>query len=483
MFAKLFRTVSLPFVAILLLILAVPTLAAPGDLDPAFGTNGKVTTDFDGGPDVGREVAIQSDGKIVIAGYTGENPGRDFALTRYNINGSLDTTFGIGGKVTTDFSSGDVGEAVAIQSDGKIVMVGDCGAFALARYHSNGSLDTSFDGDGKVKTAFDLYSPADPYDVAIQTDGKIVVAGTFMKYQSVGPFFFHNDIIVARYNTNGGLDTSFGNAGWVTTDVYDIFDYGTAVAIQSDGKIVVAGVAGAFGDQNFGLVRYNADGSLDTPFGVDGKVITDFNNGSDWGYDIAIQSDGKIVVAGFSNHSGNDDFALARYNSDGNLDVTFGTGGKVTTDFGGQTNRGWAVAIQSDGKIVVAGESDDDFALAVYNTNGSLDTSFGIDGKVTTDFGGDDVGNDVAIQSNGQIIIAGCGDDNFALARYGEGDVINGDFDGNNCIELYDFVEFAGAFGSCTGDTNYNLKGDFDDNGCVELYDFVEFAGVFGTCY
>jgi len=343
---------------------------------------------------------------------------------RYNTDGSLDTSFNSDGKVTTAIGSGDDhAVSVAIQSDGKIVAAGYSNGsnwdFALVRYNTDGSLDTNFNSDGKVTT--DFGGGADyAVSVAIQSDGKIVAAG----YSNGSNF----DFALVRYNTDGSLDTSFNSDGKVTTDFGSGSDYGSSVTIQSDGKIVAAGGSSNGNNRDFALVRYKTDGSLDTSFDNDGKVTTAIGSGTEEAYSVAIQSDGKIVAAGYSNNGSNDDFALVRYNTDGSLDTSFDTDGEVTTDFGSGRGRARSVTIQSDGKIVVAGYSDnngsnDDFALVRYNTDGSLDTSFDTDGKVTTAIGsGDDAANSVAIQSDGKIVAAGTisngNDRDFALVLY-----------------------------------------------------------------
>jgi uncharacterized delta-60 repeat protein len=213
----------------------------------------------------------------------------------------------------------------------------------------------------------------------------------------------------------GELDTSFDDDGMVTTD-FGGLDEALGVAIQADGKIVAAGRGTAVGD--FALARYNRDGSLDTSFDGDGKVTTDFGSPFDVALGVAIQPDGRIVAAGTA---AGDDFALARYNRDGTLDTSFDGDGKVTTDFGAMDAALGAPAIQPDGKIVAAGytTAGGDFALARYNRDGSLDTSFDGDGKVTTDFGSPfDVAAGVAMQPNGRIVAAGGDGGDFALARY-----------------------------------------------------------------
>ena len=285
-------------------------------------------------------------------------------------DGDLDVSFGTGGKVVTSIlSQDDFAHSVAIQSDGKIVVAGEtkngtADEFALARYNADGTLDTSFgNADGKVITN-SANNSEHAYSLAIQSDGKILLAG------ASGNFGDYDDFALARYNTDGSLDTGFGTGGKVVTSFMSQDDIVRSVALQSDGKIVVAGETKNGTYDEFGLARYNSDGTLDTSFDGDGKVITNSNNNGDHAYSVAIQSDGKILLAGASDNTGNDDFALYRYNTDGSLDASFGTGGKVVTAVGGGDDIGTSVAIQSDGKIVVVGHSENggyyDFALVRY---------------------------------------------------------------------------------------------------------------------
>jgi uncharacterized delta-60 repeat protein len=413
--------------------LTTPALGADGDLDPTCDGDGKVTTDFAGDADRGTDVVVQADGKIVIAGRTRTTATNfDFALARYNPDGSLDLSFGADGTVTTDFVGGhdEVG-GVAIQADGKIVAAGVAGTgslpdFGVVRYNPDGSLDTSFDGDGKVITDFGGNDAASA--IAIQSDGKILAAG--------GSSLGNPDFALARYNADGSLDTSFGGDGTVTTDFtgQDVHDLASGVAVQADGKIVAAGeaITTPSGDLDFAVVRYNPDGSLDTSFDGDGKASTDFGTILDRALGVDLQSDGKIVAAGsvttdFSR--GRIDFALARYNPNGSLDTAFSGDGKVTTDFAGAQDEAFAVAVQTDGKVVAAGPANTgstfDFGIARYNANGSLDSGFSGDGKVATDFAGDDEAAGVAIQADGKIVAAGSAGtgtaSDFALARYESG--------------------------------------------------------------
>jgi uncharacterized delta-60 repeat protein len=401
-------------------LIASQALAADGDLDTTFGTGGTVTTDFATTSDQAFAMAIQSDGKIVTAGTSSG----DFALVRYNTDGSVDATFDGDGRVATSFGTGeDQAYAVAIQADGRIVAAGSAtvGAttdFALARYNTDGSLDTTFDGDGKVTTSAPggCCAPEIARGVAVQSDGKIVAAGW---YQGAHPLF-----ALARYTTDGSLDTTFDGDGWLlsTTDAL-----ANSVAIQSDGKIVAAGVK-LFGvARGFALTRYNPDGSLDGTFGAGGIVITASGTGlKDAARAVAIQPDGKIVAVGESRSDVGvpSYFVLVRYGTDGSLDPAFGTGGIVFTDFGYSTDLAYAVAIQCDGKIVAAGAVIGyRFALARYKPDGTLDTTFDGDGKVITPVGPMFAeARAVAIQSDGGIVAAGFSFDasnyDFALARY-----------------------------------------------------------------
>jgi uncharacterized delta-60 repeat protein len=386
-----------------------PVAASPlgdGILDPTFGNNGTRTTEL-GGYAEGRALAIQADGKLLVAGYAAGVDDDDFTLVRYLSDGTLDLSFDSDGSVTTDLGAYDYGYALTIQDDGKILIAGYSGSdnidFALVRYSSDGALDVSFDSDGIVTT--DLGSDDYARAVGVQSDGKIIVAG----YSGSDNL----DFALVRYNSNGTLDTSFDSDGIVTSD-FGGEDNGRAVAIQADGKLLVAGYAAGVNNDDFAVVRYNSDGTPDLSFDNDGQTSTDLG-GNDEGHALALQSDGKIVVAG-STSSGSD-FAVVRYNSDGTLDTNFDSDGKTTVNLGGN-DYGYAMALQSDERIVVAGSSGSDFALARYHNNGTLDTSFATNGKTTTDLGGQDASNAVALQSDGKIVSAGKSTGRFALARY-----------------------------------------------------------------
>lgn len=409
--------------------------AKPGDLDRTFDNDGKVTTAVSSDTDYIKGIAIQKDGKIVVAGSSNNGRNYDFAIARYDSNGSLDSTFDTDGIVTMHIGNIDESNeasSVAIQKDGKIIVSGSVNSrdntirwyFATARYESNGTLDSTFDGDGIAATNFGSGGDM-THSVAIQNDGKIVVAGRYQKNRT------DTDFAIVRYDSNGSLDRMFNGEGNVTTDFAGFHDEVYSIAIQNDGKIVAAGYSVVSREnKNFAIARYESNGTLDSTFDGDGKVTTDFGSNTDRAYSVAVQKDGKIVVAGESSNGDDFDFAIARYNSDGSLDSTFGVGGKVTTDFGGNDDEVHSVAIQENGKIIAVGSSysessgNTQFAIVRYNSNGTLDNTFGIGGKVTTDFGNEeDTAECVAIQKDGKIVAAGNKSDNngvddFALVRY-----------------------------------------------------------------
>jgi uncharacterized delta-60 repeat protein len=417
-------------------------LAVDGDLDPTFGTDGKVLTDFDHSTDIANAVAIQADGKLVVVGTTYQDndfSNEDFAVARYNPDGTLDKTFGAGGKVQTDFPGlAAVASSVVIQPDGKIVVAGGAfplftflGDFKVVRYNSNGSLDTSFGDGGIVTTTFPEGSYA--FDVALQADGKIIAAGTVFVDFNPGDSS-DTDFALARYNPDGTPDATFGNGGQVSTDFLGLEDDAFSVLIQPDGKIVAVGSANdpaTFYD--FAAVRYLSNGTIDTTFGVAGKVHTDFGDQNfDRARSAALHSDGRIVAAGFaiSQNGGVQNFAVARYTSNGVLDTSFGTGGMTQIDFGNCCQGATKVLLQSNGKIITVGGSngespEDDFLLARLTPTGALDPTFGVGGKVRTSFGDLNGGaNGAVFQPDGKIVAVGfqaTGLDlfaDFALARY-----------------------------------------------------------------
>ncbi len=403
-----------------------------GALDATFGSGGTLITPVGSLNAVAQAVAIQPDGKIVAAGYSFNGAKNDFAVVRYNPDGTLDTTFDGDGIATAGVGGfDDEAFAVALQPDGKIIVGGETsnGAnfdIALVRFNSNGSLDPTFDGDGIVKTAV---GPANDLirSIAVQPNGKILVAGN----ASNGT---NSDLVVVRYESNGSLDTGFdGNSGSgngiVTTPVGTGNEIGYSVAVQPDGRIVVAGYYAAVSSTDPAIVRYETDGRLDTTFGNGGIVTPSFSPGTDEALAMTLQNDGKIVIAGCIQNGGPNDYLIARFNPNGSLDTAFGTGGRTIVPFSPSVDIALGVAIQSDGKIVAAGfasnGSDNDFGIVRLNADGIPDGSFGSGGRRLTPLASSDNANAVAIQEDGRIVAAGrtfvgsIGE--FALIRYGYG--------------------------------------------------------------
>jgi len=413
-----------------------------GSLDTSFDSDGIVTTPILN-LDWASSIALQPDGKIVAAGTADF----DFGAVRYNTDGSLDTSFDGDGKITISFTNTGVdwARSVAVRPNGGIVLAGSAeptggiGDFAVAVYNADGSLDTSFDGDGKLTMSFGA-SIDRAYSTVVQADGKIIVGG-----QSRDPNR-SDDFALVRFNTNGLFDTSFDNDGLLTSDIGDGGGAGRAVIVQPDGKIVVLAAASQFGDayDSHYLVRYNQDGSPDTSFGVGGRSLQ--YPGAARVVEVLLQADGKILVVSSSGPFPGQSIAVVRYHPNGSLDTTFGTNGIVTTSIPGNSDSiGAAGAIQPDGKIVVLGYGyifpsvDSHPAMVRYNPNGSLDTSFDGDGVVTTPgLPGMNLGS-VAIQPDGKIVAGGSNrtgtsPENFTLSRYNSDGSLDATFDGDGIV-------------------------------------------------
>jgi uncharacterized delta-60 repeat protein len=424
-------------------LLAAPARAADGDLDPAFGHAGQLLTDFDKSTDIAHAVTMQPDGKIVVVGATYRNndfSSEDFAIARYNANGTLDDTFGTKGRVTLDFPGlAAVASSVVVQRDGKIVVGGGAfpmfvflGNFKIARFNPDGTLDASFGQAGIVTSTFPgqgSFASA----LALQPDGRIIAAGTdYVNFS--GDSSSNTDFALARYNTDGSPDPSFGGTGQVTTDFNGFNDDAFSVLVQPDGRIVAVGSAlSQLTFYDFAAARYLANGALDASFGSGGKVTTDFGDqGMDQARSAVLQPDGRIVAAGMavSLDGASSNFAVARYKANGAIDKTFSGDGRMQIDFGSCCQSAHSVLLQRDGRIVVVGypdseSSDSDFTLARLNPNGSLDSSFGNGGRVRTSFGDLNGGaNGATLQADGKIVAAGFQATNtpksaqFAVARY-----------------------------------------------------------------
>jgi len=403
-----------------------------GELDPTFDGDGKVVTSFGAYVDRAYATAIQSDGKVVVAGYStdfidGQHTG--IALARYMPDGSLDPAFGNGGKVVTNLSPLDEARAVLLQGD-RILVAGvtlrTTRDFVVLRYTSTGALDPAF-GDGFLgRTYIDFGVSDTAAALALQADGKIVVAGT-------GGTLTNPDFALARLSADGQLDLGFGTSGKVVTDLAGGMDTLTSVAVQPDQSIIAAGHARVANVDQFAAARYLTDGSLDPTFGVDtgngrtGKAFVEVGQASG-ATGVTVLSDGRILLGGSSYDTPTGSvFAVLRLTSSGDLDGTFGTNGITTTNLTGFNDEARAMVVQADGKIILAGRvqvnGQSDFALVRYTADGQLDTSFDLDGMVTTDFNGD--GDELwGVALDGTRLIAvgqttnGTAPSDFAVARY-----------------------------------------------------------------
>jgi uncharacterized delta-60 repeat protein len=419
------------------------TVSAVNDA-PVLTSRGKVIVDFFD-EDYASSLVIQPDGRIVVAGYSGCGCGgsADFAAVRLNANGSLDTTFGdFGGQLLSNFGGRDQAYAIGLQSiTNNIVLAGvnaffGDGDFMVARYDTDGVLDPLFGGgEGDIPT--DIVpegSEDEALAMAIQPDNKILLGGGT-----------EQGFALVRYEADGALDASFGGGdGIVVTDVTaGAFDHIHGLGLQSDGKIIAAGHNEGFPDADFVLARYMSTGELDASFGLGGIVITDLGESDDFGNAMAIGALDTIIVAGSTDSDGDPDFAILRYLANGTLDSAFGGDGIVVTSLGPDffLAEAYAVALLGDGRIVVAGTALNgnngtfDFVLARYEADGDLDPTFGGGhGLVFTDFGSDESATSVKIQADGKIVVAGFGDPffdtDFIIARYNSDGTLDGTFGG-----------------------------------------------------
>jgi uncharacterized delta-60 repeat protein len=440
----------------LLLIIAVAfcvSTKAQFGLDVTFGTNGAVSSSI--GSNLltsATDNIIQSDGKIIVVGDTFASSANnyDFAVMRYNVDGTLDSTFGTAGKVFTTISTGaDRARSVALQADGKIVVggsaVGTLADFALVRYNTNGTLDTTFGTTGIVMT--NNYVD-EIYGIAIQPDGKIITAG------SVAPFGQNARWAVCRYNSNGILDTTFATNGMFIQNITP--NSGASIAsrigIQTDGKIVVSGNGYTNNTQglNIYVARFNSNGTLDTTFGTSGVFNYSLTNSTDNVNTLKIQNDGKIVLGG--------DFYIQKYrpfvmrlNSTGTLDTTFNGAyqGYNQLFFGGGTTTGndslQDLYINSIGEIVAVGHTTYQNAsisklfVAKFNSNGTTQTTFGnnTEGQyivplpTTSTY----LATCLSIQTDEKIIVSGTSStssDSFLTLRFTDSTLSSETFHSNN---------------------------------------------------
>ena len=416
---------------------AAPARALPGDVDPAFGDGGHVRTDLGGTYDWAYATALQADGRILAAGVSNARGTYDFALARYLPDGRLDPTFGTGGLVTTDFGrSYDWAYALALQPDGRIVLGGVSDRtgsrdFALARYNPDGSLDRTFGQNGLQVTPLRPLTTDIIHGLALQPDGKILAAGvTYDDTVSLRP---HGAFFLVRYMPDGGLDPSFGAGGMVSTTFEgESYDEPYAIVLQPDGRIVLGGVSNTggginrfFGADNLALARYLPNGLLDGTFGRGGKVVVDAGSMVESIRALALDPSGRIVAAGRTNGERRGDLLVAGFRPDGTLDRAFGTTrpGLTITDLGTAEEGLSAVALAPDGTIVAGGivapQANGDLAVMRFDRDGRFEQPGGHQGPARIDVGGrDDRLRALAIQPDGAVVVVGSSETDFVVGRF-----------------------------------------------------------------
>ncbi len=385
----------------------------PGTPDLSFGDQGKKIITAGTGSGFGKDVAIQHDGKILIAGIASNGNANDFVVMRLDEDGNIDPDFGENGMVFTDFANlTDAAESMAIDSSGRIIVAGytDSGdgfLFAVARYSSDGIPDSTFGVNGKV--VIPVGTSGFCKGVAIQADQKIVLGG-----YATNPQSGTNEFALVRLLTNGTPDDTFGENGLVLTNLNIGAAVANALIIQPDGKILLAGQA--LRDATFhweiAIVRYHDDGSLDVSWDEDGIVLTAIPNKDATISTIQIQPDQRILVGGYSGTAqSNNLFTVARYEITGSIDLLFGDHGIVHNTYGAENNQITDLAIQPDGHIIVAGSSlsgnGDRFAIARLDDSGDLDPSFGNGGVVITPVGANAGIEAIALQEDGKLVAVG----------------------------------------------------------------------------
>lgn len=411
--------------------------AEPGTVDVSFGTDGSFRTNLGGTYDWAYATAVQPDGRILAAGVSNAQGTHDFAVVRYTADRDLDPTFGANGVTLIDFGdSYDWAYAMTMQPDGKILVAGVSDVsgskdFALARLGPNGTLDANFGRGGLVVGQMRSLTADLIRGIALQPDGKIVVAG--VTYEDVVTPSPHGDFMLARFLPGGQPDFGFGIGGVMTTDFADkTYDDAYAVNLQRDGRIVLGGYTNSgsgpgvlFGADQLALARYTPQGLLDPSFGEGGKLVFDGGSLDERILALAPAEDGGLFAGGYVNGEKRSDLLLARITPDGDLEPGFGTTtrGFSVNDLGTHSERVASLALQPDGKVIAGGQTavahHADFAVFRYDTQGLLDESFGQGGVASFDFGGrEDRVRAVALQPDGKILAVGQSEADFALARF-----------------------------------------------------------------
>ncbi|MGQ9799126.1 MAG: T9SS type A sorting domain-containing protein, partial [Ignavibacterium sp.] len=401
-------------ISLILLIIGNFTnpIQAQSIFDSGFGNNGIVIPQIQSFKSGSWSVSIQSDNKIIIAGwaYIYEGSPSNVLIARFLENGEPDTAFNSTGLFTIGNSTWEDAFASTIQSDGKILVAGRyyngrSWDFLLIRFNEDGSLDSTFAQRGY--TTKDYFGKDDrAFSIDVQSDGKILICG-----------FAENlnwDFAISRFNPDGSIDSTFGERGSTVLNIGSYNDVAFSIKAQQDGKIIVCGWTYIFGSWDFALVRLNPDGSLDNTFGSNGIVTTDYNHLYNTSHSVAIQSNGKYVAAGYTEKPGSTDtdILIIRYNTDGSIDHSFGNNGLVLIDYNNADDFAWVVKVDQYDKIVVGGNvtinGSKILEVARLNSNGSPDISFAENGIfITQIWGSNEECRDLLIQPDGKILLTG----------------------------------------------------------------------------
>lgn len=426
------------------------------ELDEGFGTNGLGVVAFDQDPAEANDALLLADGSIVLGGFV-ERPGRDrnLALARLTATGSIDTDFGMDGRferaLTGDesevieallFHEGMVYAAAAVAQSSA-----DAGRFVALKVSPLGLADNSF-GNGGLAIA-EFRGGADVARTIALQEGAILLGGGVSGARATEG----SNIGLARFETSGDLDLGFNSDGQNEVSLQgQVNARGRAVAHQPDGKIVMAGFVGtSFSDRSVVLTRYLDTGALDPAFGNDGIVVTDLAEGEDTAAAIRLQPDGKVLVAGSFRvpPATSNDFGIARYLANGSLDPGFGQNGVVVLDIGGRADDARALMLQDDGRILIVGDGDfpnqafsQNLVVVRLEASGDVDTAFGLNGVANVSIGDFDEGRAIGLLGDGSILVGGTGDRDFAIARFTSSGVLDPSF-GTNGVTTYDF---AGSF-------------------------------------
>lgn len=408
------RTIKLKgLISLILLFISIliNSNQAQSIFDSGFGNNGIVIPQIKSFNNGSWSLSVQSDNKIIIAGwaYTDEETPSDISISRIFENGELDTAFNSTGLFSIGNSTWEDAYTSTIQTDGKILVAGRfyngrSWDFLLIRFNEDGSLDTTFAQKGYTTKDFGKDDRA--FSVDLQSDGKILLCGFVER--------FNWDFAIARFNTDGSIDTTFGEKGSTILNIGSYNDVAFSIKAQQDGKIIVCGWTYIFGSWDFALVRLNPDGSLDNTFGSNGVVTTDYYHQYNTSHSVAIQSDGKYVAAGYAKKPGSTDtdIMLVRYNTNGTIDKSFGNDGMVLADYKGADDFSWVIKTDKYDKLVVGGNVTINglkmIQVARFNSDGSPDISFGENGILVTQiFGFDEECRDLLIQPDGKILLTG----------------------------------------------------------------------------